>query len=92
MDDGSLSESGFYFNTMSFTLEENILLQNMLNRIFNLESNIHKHRDKYKIYIKAKSMAIFRFIVYPYFLDSFYYKLAHKLIDKSIRKLVDKPK
>lgn len=92
MDDGSLSESGFYFNTISFSLEENILLQKMLNRKFNLESNIHKHKDKYKIYIRAKLMAMFRFIVYPYFLDSFYYKLAHKLIKTSTIKLVNKPK
>lgn len=92
MDDGSLSESGFYFNTMSFSLEENILLQKMLNRKFNLESNIHKHKDKYKIYIRASSMAMFRFIVYPYLLESFYYKLAHKLIKTSTKKLVNKPK
>jgi len=59
MDDGSLSESGFYFNTMSYTLEEHILLQKILKYNFNLETSIHKHKNKYKLYIKAKSMPIF---------------------------------
>src|SRR6266481_198634 len=71
MDDGSLSESGFYFNTLSYSFEEHIILQRVLNLKFNLETNIHKHGDKFKLYIKAKSMPIFRFIVLPYFIFIF---------------------
>jgi hypothetical protein len=80
MDDGSLSESGFYFNTLSYSFEEHIILQKILSFKFNLETNIHKHGNKYKIYIKAKSMPIFRFIVLPYLIESFYYKLYHNTI------------
>nr|YP_010170392.1 LAGLIDADG homing endonuclease [Phanerochaete carnosa]QRZ60374.1 LAGLIDADG homing endonuclease [Phanerochaete carnosa] len=73
MDDGSLSESGFYLNTLSYTLDEHVLLQKALQVKFNIETNIHKHGTKYKLYIKAKSMNQFRSIVLPYF-------AAHRLI------------
>lgn len=63
MDDGSLSESGFYLNTLSYTLDEHVLLQKALKVKFNIETNIHKHGTKYKLYIKAKSMNRFRTIV-----------------------------
>jgi hypothetical protein len=49
-----------------------------MNKIFNIETNIHKHGNKYKIYIKAKSMTKFILIVLPYFELSFYYKLFTK--------------
>ena len=66
MDDGSLSESGFYFNTLSYTLDEHIILQKALQIKFKLETSIHKHGNKYKLYIRAKSMNQFRSIVLPY--------------------------
>ena len=78
MDDGSLAGSGFYLNTLSYTYAEHIILQKALLNKFNLETNIHKHGDKYKLYIKAKSMNHFRSIVFPYFVDSFLYKLNYK--------------
>lgn len=83
MDDGSISESGFYFNTLSYSIEEHLILQKILSSKFNLETNVHKHGNKYKLYIKAKSIPIFRFIVYPYFIESFYYKLYPKSINHS---------
>uniref|UniRef100_UPI002237B00A LAGLIDADG endonuclease n=1 Tax=Ramaria cf. rubripermanens TaxID=2016387 RepID=UPI002237B00A len=82
MDDGSLSESGFYFYTLSYSIEEHLILHKILNSKFNLETNFHKHGNKYKLYIRSKSMPIFRFIVYPYFIESFYYKLYSKTINK----------
>jgi len=78
MDDGSKSESGFYLNTLSYSYNDNEILQKALLTKFNIESNIHKHGDKYKIYVKAKSMHILKMIVLPYFDSSFYYKLLNK--------------
>jgi NADH-ubiquinone oxidoreductase chain 4L len=83
MDDGSLSESCFYFNTLSYSIEEHLILQKKLKSKFNLETSVHKHGNKYKLYIKAKSMPIFRFIVYPYFIESFYYKLYPNSINNT---------
>jgi hypothetical protein len=81
MDDGSISESCFYFNSHSYSIEEEINLQKIFHSNFNLETNVHKHGNKYKLYIKANSMPIFRFIVYPYFIKSFYYKLYPKALN-----------
>ena len=78
MDDGSLAGSGFYLNTQSYSYDEHIMLQNSLLNKFNLQTSIHKHGDKYKLYIRAKSMDNFRSIVRPYFVDSFLYKLNSK--------------
>ena len=75
MDDGSISESGFYLNTHSYTFKEQIVLQNALKYKFNIDTNVHKHGNKYKLYIKAKSMPILRYYVLPYFCNFFYYKL-----------------
>ena len=54
------------------------MLQNALLNKFNLQTSIHKHGDKYKLHIRAKSMDNFRSIVRPYFVDSFLYKLNSK--------------
>jgi hypothetical protein len=78
MDDGSISESGFYLNTHSYSLEENLILQKALKSKFFLYTNLHKHGNKYKIYIRGKSMEYFRYIVLPYFSESFFYKLYKK--------------
>ena len=66
MVDGSLSESGFYLNTLSYSLQEHIILQKALQDKFDLKTNIHRHGAKYKIYIRAKSMVKFRSLVSPY--------------------------
>lgn len=78
MDDGSASESGFYLNTLSFSFENQLILQKVLKLKFNLDTNIHKHGDKFKLYIVAKSMVTFKCLVLPYFHTSFYYKLGIK--------------
>ena len=47
-------ESGFYLNTLSYSLQEHIILQKALKLKFDLETNIHRHDNKYKLYIKAE--------------------------------------
>ena len=75
MDDGSKAGSGFYFNTHSYTLEEQELLKSILFSKFGLLCNIHKHKNQYKLYIIASSITKFRTLVIPYFQDSIMYKL-----------------
>lgn len=82
MDDGSASESGFYLNTHSYSMDEQIILQQALKSKFNLDTNIHKHGDLLKLYIKASSMPTFRALVHPYFCPAFYYKLYPKIYKK----------
>nr|UEV87057.1 hypothetical protein [Grifola frondosa] len=75
MDDGSKSESGFYLNTHSYSFEEQIILLpngvRALNIKFGIETSIHKHENKYKLYVKAKSMPTLRYLVLPYFTPFF---------------------
>lgn len=63
----SSGESGFYLNTHSYSFNEQIVLQNALKYKFNIDTNIHKHENIYKLYIKAKSMPTLRYYVLPYF-------------------------
>jgi LAGLIDADG DNA endonuclease family len=65
MDDGSKSSHGFYINTHSFSKDEHLLIQKVLKSKLDLECNIHKHKNQYKIYITAKSMYRFRTLVIP---------------------------
>jgi hypothetical protein len=75
MEDGYKAGSGFYLNTHSYTFDEQIILKKALKSKFNLDTNIHKHGDQYKLYIVAKSMSAFKSIVLPYYSSSFLYKL-----------------
>lgn len=75
MDDGSISESGFYLNTHGYSFDEQIILQNALKSKFDIDANIHKHDDQFKLYIIASSMPTLRHYVSPYFCEFFYYKL-----------------
>jgi hypothetical protein len=43
-------------NAASYSFAEQIILQKALNSNFNLDVNIHKHGDQYKLYIVAKYM------------------------------------
>ena len=50
---------GFSFATHSFTLKEVELLVSVLKENFNLDCTIHKNNDKFRIYIRTKSMPLF---------------------------------
>ena len=75
MDDGSISGKGFHFNTYGFSLEEVELLFKVFNDKFGIFTSLHSHNGKYRIYIKAQSMKLFKSLVKPYFHSSMLYKL-----------------
>lgn len=75
MDDGSKNISGYYLHTNSFTHEEHLILQDILYKNFNLETSIHKSKDKYILYIKRNSVKKFNQLVIPFICDSMIYKL-----------------
>jgi hypothetical protein len=85
MDDGSKTGSGFRLNTQSFTKDENLFLIQILKDNFNLDCSLHLQNKKgnhFRIYIKAKSMPDFKFLISPYFYDSMLYKLNKGSNDK----------
>ena len=74
-DDGSKNISGYYLHTQSFTLKDMKLLQKVLLHNFNINSNIHKTRNQYNIYIKKESVKIFNNLILPFMCPSMKYKL-----------------
>lgn len=75
MDDGCKDVSGYLLNTQNFSLIEQERLTDALGRKFKFEVNIHKDRENYRLYIKAKSRDSFTQIIRPFILPSFEYKL-----------------
>jgi len=75
MDDGYKSGKGLYICTESFTLDETILLVNILKSKFGLNCSYHKVSNGNRIYIFSTSKEKLINLVQPYFLPHFYYKL-----------------
>lgn len=74
MDDGYSSGKGFYICTDSFTLNEHILLVDIIKSKFNLACNYHKYANGYRIYIHSSSKNTLLNLIKPYLLTHFYYK------------------
>lgn len=72
--------SGVRIQTESFTLEENILLINMLKLKLDLDCSLHKQRNFYIIYIKSKSLKKNLHNLLPYIPDSMKYKVLKRSI------------
>lgn len=75
MDDGYKSVNGFYFCTESYTLEENLLLADLLRNKLRLVCSVHTHTNGHRLYIHSTSRDRFIEIIKPYLLSLFYYKL-----------------
>ncbi len=75
-DDGSYELSGVSFHIQGFTLNDVYKLAGMLHYTFGLKCSIHyKKNNKGVIYIKAKSMPLFKSLVIPFMHPSMLYKL-----------------
>jgi hypothetical protein len=75
MCDGGKHNNGFTFNTQSFTLQQAVLLLNILHIKYGLDCRIYFDRGLPQIHVKPNSMNTFRALVYPYFHSSMLYKL-----------------
>lgn len=73
--DGTKRNKGLTFNTQSFTLQQAVLLLNILSVKFGLDCTIYFDRGKPMVHVNYKSMNTFRALVYPYFHPSMLYKL-----------------
>jgi len=72
--DGSKQNSGFVLNTQSFTLQQVVLLINVLIIKYRLDCTIYYDRNLPRI-IRPNSMSTFRTLVTPHFHPSMLYKL-----------------
>lgn len=84
LDDGSLifqrnSEGNIdsrrgYLNTQGFSFEENIMLQEMLEKKYNIKTKIHKERKYYKLYLNSTELKKLLNIISKYIPLSMKYK------------------
>jgi hypothetical protein len=89
MDDGGRRNDcyGLFLNTLSFTKEEHIILQECLLKNFSLESRLHWISDGYRLYIPSSSAKHFCELVYPYIIPSMQYKLSFNPVTTSFARL-----
>jgi len=83
MDDGSYStnKQNYYLHTQGFQLKDIEKLRNTLFRNFSIKSNIHRDRDKYKLYILKECNELLKKTIEQYIQPSFFYKLHSSLQD-----------
>lgn len=79
MDDGTYhlkkGKKYYYFSTQGFTQKECQILSDALLSNFNIDSNVHKDRDRFRISIRASSNQNFQSLISPYLHSDFFYKL-----------------
>lgn len=73
MNDGFFDGS-YLLHTKCFSISDQRLLLNALGN-FNIKANIHKDKDKFRIFILSESRETFKGIISPYLIKCFDYKL-----------------
>lgn len=77
MDDGSWDKVNktCCFNTQGFSYSDICILKKALKYLFNLDTNIHRDKTFYRLYIQSHCYPVFKEIISPYMVKSFQYKL-----------------
>lgn len=75
MDDGTLSNQDYVFATQSFELSDQKRLQNALKKVFGIQVNIHKDKNKYRLYIRRNSEPVFIKAISEFVNPVFFYKI-----------------
>jgi hypothetical protein len=73
--EGSKRNKGITLCTDNFTLQEVVLLVNILIIKFDINPSIHKEKDNFRIYINNKDLMKIKPYILPYFVDHFLYKI-----------------
>ena len=75
MGDGSKRAKGLVLCTDNFSLQEVVLLVNILILKFDINPTIQREKNKFRIYINGKSLMKIKPFIKPYFVDHFLYKI-----------------
>jgi hypothetical protein len=75
MGDGSKRAKGLVLCTDNFSLQEVVLLVNILIIKFDINPTIQKEKKNFRIYINEKSLMKIKPFILPYFVDHFLYKI-----------------
>lgn len=88
MDDGSrksLKHTTYNMHTLGFKRKDLLKLQEVLQKRFNIETNLHKQREKYwRMYIPTESAQQFTELVEKYVMPI--HSMRHKLVTKMPKK------
>lgn len=76
MDDGAATASGLYLHTEGFEYKDVYKLAGILHYKFNFDVTVQNHNKKPLLYIKSKSMPLFRSLVMPHMHPTMFYKLG----------------
>lgn len=81
MDDGNIRKKkakiyGYYLNTQSFSLSENIILIQVLKNNFDIDSMVMKNKGKYRIYIGVSGKDKFSKLIKDLVIKSMKYKIG----------------
>jgi hypothetical protein len=76
MGDGSKKNDGVILCTDGFTVQEVVLLINILILKFDIKPVIYKEKDKSRIYINGRDLNKLRPHLLPHFVDHFLYKVS----------------
>jgi hypothetical protein len=76
MSDGSKRNDGITLCTDCFTIQEVVMLINMLIIKFEISPTIHKEKSNHRIYINRKDLNKLLPYIKPYFVDTFLYKIS----------------
>jgi LAGLIDADG DNA endonuclease family len=75
MGDGAKRNNGVLLCTDSFSIEEVVLLMNMLYIRFRIFSRIHLDNHKPRIYINKKEFSKIKNLILPHIVQSMKYKI-----------------
>ena len=81
MDDGNIRKVkekvyGYYLNTQSFGLKENLILIQALKEVYAIDSMVMKNHGKYRIYIGAGGKERFSRLIDGLIIESMLYKIG----------------
>jgi hypothetical protein len=75
MDDGAKSRSALYLNTQQFCYEDQLFLQELLQKNFGIRSGLNRDKQYRRLRITTESTKVFEKIVRPHIIPCFHYKL-----------------
>lgn len=76
MDDGCFDRDSIILNTQNFSLVENKILQKTFKRKFDLNSEINKDRDEWRLRFSKNDFQKLRNLIKPYIIPSMRYKIV----------------
>ena len=76
MDDGNVHNGGFNLNTQSFSLEENMVIAEILKKKYGLVCSIENNKNYHRLYIWKRRAGLFKQIIEKFIVPSLRYKLG----------------